>query len=178
MGKTFRLFYALWPDEATQKALSVWQACMTGRKVPPENLHITLAFLGERPACIVPELSRILDSLSFPAPRLKLDKTGYFAHSRICWAGMKNPPPGLMQLHEKLVAALSEKSIFPDRKNHFRPHITLARHADRAETANLKPVIWDADRLVLAESRFGTDKKGKPPQYIPIAIKTLDSRKT
>jgi 2'-5' RNA ligase len=173
MTESLRLFFALWPDEKTQNALSAWQAGIQGKRVPPENLHVTLAFLGKQPVSMVPELSRILESVSSDTIRLKLDKTGYFSHSQITWAGMKNTPASLIQLYRELVGALSEKSISFDKSNRFKPHITLTRHSSRTTIADLQPIIWDANRLVLAESRFWQDKKGSPPQYIPIAERML-----
>lgn len=173
MTGSLRLFFALWPDESTRKALSAWQSAVSGRKVPPENLHITLAFLGEQPASAVPELSRILEQVSSDAIGLKLDRMGYFSHSRISWAGMKAIPPELTQLYKRLVAVLAEKSISYDRRNRFKPHITLARHSSRTETAGLKPITWHANHLVLVESRIRQDKKGSHPQYIPVAERML-----
>ncbi|MFO7588071.1 MAG: 2'-5' RNA ligase family protein [Gemmatimonadota bacterium] len=45
-----RLFFALWPDSATRSAVArlVDRAAKRcgGRRVPPENLHLTLAFPG------------------------------------------------------------------------------------------------------------------------------------
>lgn len=173
MAGSLRLFFALCPDEATRQALSAWQSTIPGRKVPPENLHITLAFLGAQPASAVPGLSRILEYVSSDTISLKLDRMGYFSHNRISWAGMQEIPADLTQLYEKLVAALTEKSIPFDRRNRFQPHITLARHARRTETAEVKPIIWHANRLVLVESRFRQDKKGSHPHYIPIAERML-----
>jgi 2''-5'' RNA ligase len=173
MTGSLRLFFALWPDEITRKALSKWQSTIPGRKTPPENLHITLAFLGEQPASSVPELSRILEHVSSDAISLKLDRMGYFSKSRISWAGMKAIPPDLTQLYKELVAILAEKSISFDRKNRFKPHITLARHSSRTETADLNPIIWHANHLVLVKSCFRQDEKGSHPQYIPVAERRL-----
>lgn len=175
MPESFRLFFALWPDVKTRKALSVWQSALSGRKVPAENLHITLALLGEQPAAIVPELARILESVSAGAIRLSLDKRGYFSHSRICWAGMDKIPDKLIQLHQKLITALSEQSISHDRRTRFKPHVTLARHCRPIEGANLQPVVWHADHLVLMKSRLGPGQKGNHPEYIPIAERRLGS---
>lgn len=173
MAGPLRLFFALWPDETTRKALSEWQSAIPGRKVPPENLHITLAFLGEQPASAVPGLSAILERVFSDTIRLKLDKLGYFPNSRISWAGMKDIPAELTQLYKGLAAALAEQSISYDRRNRFKPHITLARHSSRTASADLQPVIWHANHLVLVESRFRQDKKGSHPQYIPLAKRML-----
>ena len=176
MTESLRLFYALWPDEATRKALSLWQANISGRRVPSKNLHITLAFLGEQPASIVPELSRILESVSSHAIRLKLDKTGYFSHHRICWTGMEQIPEHLIQLHDELVSALLEKAVSFDRYSRFTPHITLARHSGRARMASPPPIIWNANHLVLVKSHFTQSKKGNHHQYTPIAERILNDQ--
>jgi RNA 2',3'-cyclic 3'-phosphodiesterase len=57
-----RLFCALRLPEDVVDAIAGWQAeyLSSGRIVPRENLHITLAFLGRRPH---DELPRILDTL-------------------------------------------------------------------------------------------------------------------
>ncbi|WP_458527413.1 2'-5' RNA ligase family protein, partial [Onishia taeanensis] len=53
MAQRHRLFLALWPDPAVREALSstagqAHLACR-GRPVAPEQLHLTLAFLGQVP---------------------------------------------------------------------------------------------------------------------------------
>lgn len=169
MPEPLRLFFALWPDIQTRQALSAWQSDLSGRKILPENLHITLAFLGEKPATIIPGLSQILESISSDAIRLKLDKMGYFPHSRISWAGMEKTPDNLTHLYKRLAAALSAKSISYDKRNRFKPHITLARHSNHAKVENLQPIIWDANRLVLVESRFNQGEKGGYPLYTTLA---------
>ena len=46
-----RLFLALQLPDAVVETLADWQQReLAGRIVPPANLHVTLAFLGSRPA--------------------------------------------------------------------------------------------------------------------------------
>ena len=54
----FRLFCALQLPDETLDALVHWQAgaVRAGRVVPPDNLHVTLAFLGSRPVAEVPSI--------------------------------------------------------------------------------------------------------------------------
>jgi len=57
---TIRLFFALWPDDATRRALAACASAVVaqtgGREVAAGNLHLTLAFIGERPTTLVPTL--------------------------------------------------------------------------------------------------------------------------
>ena len=42
-----RLFYALIPDDVTNARLQECQIHVSGKKTPPENLHMTLVFSGQ-----------------------------------------------------------------------------------------------------------------------------------
>ena len=63
-----RLFFALWPDPAVASALLQRQSGIEGKLVDAHNLHLTLAFLGQRCAHELPALSRILQRVPAPAP--------------------------------------------------------------------------------------------------------------
>lgn len=153
---SLRLFYALWPDEATRTALA---GLLTppgqpghGRPTAPENLHLTMAFLGMQPAQVVPALEQVLHAISFPELRLQLDRYGYFQRARIAWLGMKHPPPSLLQLQRELSAALRQCGIGHDKESTFRPHVTLARNAPAAPSGKEAGIIWQAPQLALVHS--------------------------
>ena len=52
-GRTVRVFFAIWPDNAAQKQLAALakqlqaESLCGGRKIKPENIHLTLVFVGE-----------------------------------------------------------------------------------------------------------------------------------
>ena len=150
--KSHRLFFALWPDGATSQSLLRLQSGVRGRKTHRDDFHITLAFLGERPADLLPALKEILAGLGRPEMTLVLDRLGYFRHNRIAWVGMGTPPPALFQLHDTLLRELTNRSISLSAYGDFRPHITLARNADAPAEQPFAPIAWHARRLVLAES--------------------------
>ena len=177
MDHSLRLFYALWPDEATRQALAGWQKNLSGRKTPSQNLHITLAFLGEQPREALDELAGIVETLSFDAILLTLDKTGYFAHNRISWAGMQQVPDALLQMQRELVLALKKRRIAFDGRNRFTPHLTLARHSDRPRGSAPAPVLWHARHLALVESLAGKEAHRPGQQYIIRAGKMAASEK-
>ena len=76
-----RVFFALWPDEETRRALlratrSAVRRC-GGRATPSDNLHVTLAFLGPVTATL---LERVCQVPPLPAPAFELvfDRQGAY----------------------------------------------------------------------------------------------------
>ena len=70
-GDRLRLFLALQLPADVVERLAAWQAAELprGRLVPPEHLHVTLAFLGSRPADDLPRVLEVLRVAAAPAPR-------------------------------------------------------------------------------------------------------------
>ena len=99
---TLRLFFALWPDPAVREQLAKQQQHISGRRVPADNLHLTLAFLGVQPRSLLPSLEAALDTLALPALQLTIDRLGYFSKPRIAWAGPSTPPAALMSMQQGL----------------------------------------------------------------------------
>lgn len=147
-----RLFYALWPDEATRAALALIQQPLQGRKTRVGNLHITLAFLGEQPATQLTALQSVLAGLAMPALQLTIDQLGYFKRQRIAWAGMQHVPDELYALQQNLSAALSQHQISFDQRNSFKPHVTLARDAPPPPEFSFAPVVWPVGEVALVQS--------------------------
>jgi 2'-5' RNA ligase len=158
-----RLFFALWPDELTRRALQSLQQGISGRRSRPENLHLTMAFLGEQPRQHVAELLEVLNNMPPFASMLKINVLGYFRGARIAWAGMANPDAALMQWQALLRSALTERQFLGPRPETFNPHVTLARDAEQPLHAVLAtPIAWRANRIVLVESQGGN---GNPTVY-------------
>lgn len=158
-----RLFFALLPDKRIKEKLASVQKKMAGRKTPPENFHLTLFFLGNQPDSVLPSLKNFIDQVNFRSFVLSLDKTGYFSKIRLSWIGPTEIPPSLVQLHNTtrrfLVPAYLE-----DKKEAFRPHITLARKSLPSPVKIANPVVWTVDRLALIESILSKEP-GKHPEY-------------
>ena len=121
-----RLFIAIAPDRAMRDALiSVQDALrvqgVRGSYAPPENLHLTLAFIGEfgDPDAVL----AAMETLAFAPFSLRLDRLGAF--DEVWWAGLEQSE-ALDALVRQLRHALAEAGIPFDRKS-FRAHITLLR---------------------------------------------------
>jgi len=164
MGERRRLFFALWPEASARRQLVKLQKCLPdhhGRPVHPEDLHITLAFLGGLDAAAQACCEALGDGMRAPVFALSLDRTGLFLRSRILWCGPGKTPPALLGLVEALQRGLKRCGLEPERRP-YRPHVTLARDARAMETGPLEePVCLYCDRFVLAQSLSVRD----PPRY-------------
>ena len=171
--KTRRLFVALLPDRHTKEKLASVQKKIAGRKTPPENFHLTLFFLGNQPESILFPLKNFMDRVTFDPFVLSLDKTGYFSKIRLSWIGPTEIPPGLVQLHNTprqfMVPAYLE-----DKRESFRPHVTLARKSLPPSVKITSPVVWTVDRLALMESILSKEP-GRHPQYRIMHEKTANT---
>ncbi len=117
-----------------------------------ENLHLTLAFLGNVDDARAAEVERAADAVAARAFSLILDQPGYWKHNRIAWAGAAVVPPELEALVADLRAALANAHIVFDPKA-FVSHVTLLRDASepRALPA-LPPIEWKPDSFALVRS--------------------------
>jgi 2'-5' RNA ligase len=157
--KSIRLFFALWPDEATRAALSDWTEAIHrasgGRAIPLGAVHMTLAFLGDTDPA---RLSALTSAVARVRPArfiLSLDEAGCWNHNNLAWAGTRVCPPELTTLVSDLRAALSDGGFTYDPKP-FAPHLTLIRKARRGFTMpSVAPIRWSLDDFVLVRSVLG-----------------------
>jgi 2'-5' RNA ligase len=153
-----RLFFALWPgEEQRSRLLAVLSALPRhhGREPHPDDLHITLAFLGdldpERRACA----ERAADAVRCKAFSLLLDRVGYWARPRILWCGASDCPEPLLRLLGDLNRGLRACGLVPDSRP-FVPHVTLARKASPIDPRPVDPpLLWPVDAFALVVSRLG-----------------------
>lgn len=152
-----RLFLALWPDEDLRQRLGhvlggVLDHVGPARPVPPENLHITLVFIGAADdddlGCIERAAARVR-GVPF---ELVLDRLGYLRRPRILWLGPSRTPAALQSLVAGLRGALAGCGFAQDERP-FLPHMTLARKVGRRPTGlAVEPVAWAVSRFTLLES--------------------------
>jgi len=155
-AETQRLFFALWPPVELGRELyrlgGRALGGVNGRRIPPESIHLTLAFLGS-----VTTKSR--DCIESAAAAVKLDpftltleQMGCWRKPGILWVGPNRVPEPLSRLVLSLVSGLSGCGFEPD-KRAFAAHLTLARRMHAAcETALKEPVSWEIDRFHLVQS--------------------------
>ena len=134
-----RLFVAISPGTEVLARLS--EQVDTLRRVAPsakwvkrEGMHLTLAFLGERPPDEVPAITAALaEKARGHAPfALRFSGGGAFGRPgrpRVLWVGCGGDLGALRALHGDLVLALASFGYVPDR-DALTPHLTLARARD------------------------------------------------
>lgn len=156
---TKRLFFALLPDTQTRARLAELQAGIQGRKLPRENFHLTLMFLGNQSESCIPRLKAFIDQLDFSAFNLRIDKRGFFPRVKISWVGSSEHHPELARLHTAVRNYCAQNlGLAHDIKRPFRPHITLARNALPTEIPLPPPFVWHVNRLALMESLISREK--------------------
>ena len=98
-----------------------------GRFSLPENLHLTLAFLGECNDKQTAAVKEVMDEVVFDPFDLLIERIGRFKRngSDIWWAGVRENK-ALSDLQRKLTFDLCLKGFNLDKRK-YSPHITLGR---------------------------------------------------
>ncbi|WP_116138025.1 RNA 2',3'-cyclic phosphodiesterase [Trinickia diaoshuihuensis] len=126
-----RCFIALEPDAATRDALAALAVGPSARRVPIDQLHMTMAFLGS----VAPEkgaaLAQRLSSVATPLPPQRAERSEYWpsaARPRLVVVPF-GPAHGLAEIEARIRALLAALGLPVDTHRPFRPHVTLARFA-------------------------------------------------
>jgi len=169
-----RLFIAIEFDEPTKTNITDVQRKLEtfgrGRFTHQENLHLTLAFLGEVPPARVAAVRRAMDRTAVEPMTLVFDRTGRFRRDGgdIWWIGLaKNQK--LSDLQQELTKHLLEED-FALEKRPFTPHITLARQVrltTQPAQRDLLPEPFEAkvDGITLMLSERINGRLTYTPQY-------------
>ncbi len=111
--------------EITRIQSLVSKTKFTGSLTAPENLHLTLKFLGEIPPEKLEEVKALLSNIKFNPFETSLQHTGTFSHHkkpRITWMKISSKP--LFDLQKQIDETLSP--LF-QKEERFMSHLTLAR---------------------------------------------------
>lgn len=114
----------------------------------PEQLHITLLFLGEKPDVQINTITEKMAKLQFPRFDVSVGGAGFFPsenYVRVFWAGAETRNNELQQLHNAVCSLLGEKP-----EKNFVGHITLARIKGTQNISELKRL-----KNALTEKKFG-----------------------
>ncbi|MEM3086612.1 MAG: RNA 2',3'-cyclic phosphodiesterase [Halobacteria archaeon] len=156
-----RLFLALEIPESVRSRLVQLQGDLPGKLklVEPQNIHITLKFLGEVAEPRAADVRGALAPLETPAFGAGATGFGVFpgpGNPRVLWAGMGRGAAEAAALSREVDGRLAPLG-FP-REKRFVPHATLARvkFMDGAGKARLRALLEARRGSVFGEWRVGT----------------------
>lgn len=159
-----RLFVALELPADVRAALAEWAdaAAPAGmRRVPADNLHVTLAFLGARPETDVDAAAAVMSSVARRVGKLIVEEPIWLPVRRpgVLAVALRARPP-LAELHADLVAGLADAIGFAPERRALRPHVTVARvrRGERLDAARVEPppaLGFAPEALVLYRSQTG-----------------------
>lgn len=151
-----RLFIAVNFDDEIKSRLLQMQGWIKARSIKgnfsrPENFHLTIVFIGNAIAELVPVIKTILERSCQPphgAFTVEFTHTGFFKHSgkELWWIGADPNAANfcsLVELQGRLAGALEAAGI-PFDKRPFRAHITLGR-----EIKHVLPIELPAETITV-----------------------------
>jgi 2'-5' RNA ligase len=162
--RQMRLFIGLELSDAVRSRVSAIAGALrerlgprvTARWIPPENLHITLWFIGEVPEDRAAAILQTVDApFSIPGFDLEIRGVGAFPAQgapRVLWIGVGAGQESAIALYGELATRLQPLGFEPERRA-YAAHLTIARAKDWPERAKQgKPRRMDrVDRAALRE---------------------------
>jgi len=154
MSESIRSFIAFDIDnKAVLKKMSEAQNLLikTGadlKLVKPENIHITVRFLGNITPPMVEKIFEEMKKVQFTAFDVKILGIGAFPHlryPRVVWVGITEGADQIRRVFSQLEPRLRELGFAPDSKG-FSPHLTVARvKSGRNKVELVKCISGNAD---------------------------------
>jgi len=161
MSETIRSFVAFDIDsELVLKRLSEAQNILTNtgadlKLVKPQNIHVTMRFLGNISPPMVDSIHEEMKKISFTPFEIELKGLGAFPslkYARVVWVGIRKGADELMNVFNQLEPRLRRLGFKPDPKG-FSPHLTIARVKTGRHKAELVKCVED-----LVDYEFGIIK--------------------
>jgi 2'-5' RNA ligase len=137
-----RCFIAIELPDGVKRGLRELQAQLKAESsapvkwVEPENIHLTLKFLGNVASGRIDEIAQAMKEAVRGTPPFSLEvkELGVFPNPRrvqIVWVGVSGETEKLATLQKRIESGLAKLGFAPENRR-FTPHLTLARLRDRA----------------------------------------------
>jgi RNA 2',3'-cyclic 3'-phosphodiesterase len=147
-----RLFCALsLPDEVVDAVLD-WQAGLSKeiglsggrfRPVPPDNLHVTLAFLGHRPRRDVEPVAAELETAARAAGPIRLAACAYRETRSVGMLALEDAGGAAAALAADVHTRLERLGIYKPERRAWLPHLTVIRFRERPRLHPRLPELGD-----------------------------------
>lgn len=124
-----RLFVALRLPEEVQRRLGALCFGLPGaRWVAPENMHLSLRFIGEVDEGTAGDIDAALRDVRAPAFEMAIGEIGFFDRGRAVhalWAGVERSE-AIQYLRDRVESTVVRAGFEPEPRK-FKPHVTIAR---------------------------------------------------
>ncbi|MCS7124899.1 MAG: RNA 2',3'-cyclic phosphodiesterase [Candidatus Bathyarchaeota archaeon] len=151
MSETIRSFIAFdIEDSGVLENITKMQKILSGtgadlKLVEPQNIHITLRFLGNITQPMVDKVYGGMCKVHFTPFTIKIQGLGAFPNQRnprVVWAGIREGFLQLRGIFEQLEPFLRSLGFAPDPKG-FSPHLTIARVRSGRNKAQLVKCLME-----------------------------------
>jgi 2'-5' RNA ligase len=142
-----RLFLALRLPDDVVTSIAEWQSRelagreLAGRVVPPGNLHITLAFLGSRPAVELPGILEVLAVATRDTVPPRFDVTGYRETRSVGMLTLDEASASAAELAGRVQAELAALGVYRPEARPWLPHVTVLRFRERPRLRPEPPTL-------------------------------------
>ena len=151
-NERLRLFLALRLPDDVVASIADWQAGLfqdrelRGRLVPPGNLHVTLAFLGSRPAGELPTILRILEDAARDAAAPSFEVVRWRERRAAGMLELRDSTgTTAARLAGRVQSELADLGLYRLENRDWLPHVTVLRYRDpprlSPELPELGPVV-------------------------------------
>jgi 2'-5' RNA ligase len=140
-----RLFCALRLPEQTVDALVAWQRreVSAGRIVAAEQLHVTLAFLGSRPADELPAIAGAVREAAASAARPVIRVRGYRETRSVGMLVLDDEDERATKFANDLHGRLERLGVYERERRPWLPHLTVVRFRERPRLRPSLPALGD-----------------------------------
>jgi len=160
-----RLFISVNCDDIVKNQLlsvqeKIREQSVKGNFSLPENLHLTLIFIGETPEDKIPLIATVIENALTPPLEpftLAFSATGCFTHSNkeLWWIGVEHNDTrlaALKSIRRRIADGLYSEGINFDNRP-FNPHITLGR-----EIKHTSPIVIPKQEIIYPVNRVSLMK--------------------
>ena len=149
-GERLRLFLGLCLPGDKVRRLADWQRReLSGRIVPPENLHVTLAFLGARPGSDLDGVVRELEAAARDARPPVLVPSAYRETRSVGMLVFDDAGGGATALAGAVHERLERLGVYRREARAWLPHLTVLRFRERP---HLRPPLPELGEVVPSDA--------------------------
>ena len=146
-----RLFLALRLPDHVVASIAEWQSReLVGRIVPPGNLHVTLAFLGSRPAGELPTILRVLEDAARDAAAPSFEVVRWRERRAAGMLELRDSTgTTAARLAGRVQGELADLGLYRLENRDWLPHVTVLRYRD---PPRLSPELPELGSVVPSEA--------------------------